>query len=83
MSLSLIHIYFNALGAIKKVIDQHPEVYITNDGANALDDCRDIINMALPRHRLDCGTWGVMGVATPYAIGAAVATGQPLSLIHI
>lgn len=73
--------HYNALGAIKRVIDQHPEVYITNDGANALDDCRDIIDMALPRHRLDCGTWGVMGVATPYAIGAAVETGQPVVAI--
>ena len=73
--------HYNALGAIKKVIDRHPEVYITNDGANALDDCRDIIDMALPRHRLDCGTWGVMGVATPYAIGAAVETGQPVVAI--
>ncbi len=73
--------HYNALGAIKKVIDQHPEVYITNDGANALDDCRDIIDMALPRHRLDCGTWGVMGVATPYAIAAAVETGDPVVAI--
>ncbi len=73
--------HYNALGAIKKVIDQHPEVYITNDGANALDICRDVIDMALPRHRLDCGTWGVMGVATPYAIAAAVETGDPVVAI--
>ncbi len=75
--------HYNALGAIKKVIDQHPEVYITNDGANALDICRDVIDMALPRHRLDCGTWGVMGVATPYAIAAAVETGDPVVAISV
>lgn len=74
--------HYNALGALKKVTDANHDVYITNDGANALDDCRDIIDMYLPRHRLDCGTWGVMGVALPYAIGAAVATGKPVISVH-
>lgn len=74
--------HYNALGAIKKVTDANPEVYITNEGANALDDCRDIIDMYLPRHRLDCGTWGVMGVGLPYAIGAAITTGKPVISIH-
>lgn len=74
--------HYNALGAIKKVTDANHDVYVTNDGANALDDCRDIIDMYLPRHRLDCGTWGVMGVALPYAIGAAVATGKPVISVH-
>lgn len=74
--------HYNALGAIKKVTDANHDVYITNEGANALDDCRDIIDMYLPRHRLDCGTWGVMGVGLPYAIGAAVATGKPVISIH-
>ena len=68
----------NALGAIKRVLDKNHDVYVTNDGANTLDDCRDIVNMYLPRHRLDCGTWGVMGVAMPYAIAAAVTTGKPV-----
>lgn len=74
--------HYNALGAIKKVTDANHDVYIANEGANALDDCRDIIDMYLPRHRLDCGTWGVMGVGLPYAIGAAVATGKPVISIH-
>lgn len=74
--------HYNALGAIKKVTDANHDVYIANEGANALDDCRDIIDMYLPRHRLDCGTWGVMGVGLPYAIGAAVTTGKPVISIH-
>jgi oxalyl-CoA decarboxylase len=74
--------HFNALGAVKKVLDRHPEVYVANEGANALDDCRNIIGMKLPRHRLDCGTWGVMGVGLPYAVGAAVTTGKPVVSIH-
>lgn len=68
----------NALGAIKRVLDKNHDVYVTNDGANTLDDCRDIVDMYLPRHRLDCGTWGVMGVAMPYAVAAAVTTGKPV-----
>ncbi|MCR2037681.1 oxalyl-CoA decarboxylase [Adlercreutzia caecimuris] len=74
--------HYNALGAIKKVTDANHDVYIANEGANALDDCRDIIDMYLPRHRLDCGTWGVMGVGLPYAIGAAATTGKPVISIH-
>lgn len=68
----------NALGAIKRVLDKNHDVYVTNDGANTLDDCRDIVDIYLPRHRLDCGTWGVMGVAMPYAVAAAVTTGRPV-----
>lgn len=74
--------HFNALGAVKKVIDKNPDVVIVNEGANTLDDCRDIVDMYKPRQRLDCGTWGVMGVGTGYAIAAAVATGKSVVSIH-
>lgn len=70
--------HYNALGAVKKVMDKNHDVYLVNEGANTLDDCRDIVNQYLPRHRLDCGTWGVMGVGLGYAIGAAVTTGKPV-----
>lgn len=67
--------HWNALGAIKKVYDENPDLYLCNEGANSLDDCRDAISIYKPRHRLDCGTWGVMGCATGYAIGTAITTG--------
>ena len=70
--------HYDALGAIKKVYDQHKDMILTNEGANTLDDCRNIIDIYQPRHRLDCGTWGVMGCAVGYSIGAAVATGKPV-----
>ena len=35
-----------------------------------------MIGMQLPRHRLDTGTWGVMGVGLGYAIAAVVETGK-------
>ncbi|MCI9129604.1 MAG: oxalyl-CoA decarboxylase [Eggerthellaceae bacterium] len=73
--------HYNALGAIKKVYDKNPDLYLCNEGANTLDDCRDIIDIYKPRHRLDCGTWGVMGCAVGYAIGAAVTTGEKVLYI--
>lgn len=73
--------HYDALGAIKKVYDQHKDAIITNEGANTLDDCRNIIGIYQPRHRLDCGTWGVMGCAVGYSIGAAVSTGKQVLYI--
>ena len=38
--------------------------------------------MFLPRHRLDSGTWGVMGIGMGYAIAAeAVAYGAEVTLV--
>jgi oxalyl-CoA decarboxylase len=70
--------FHNALRAVRNVLQQHPEVYLVNEGANALDVARNVIDMQLPRHRLDSGTWGVMGIGMGYAIAAAVETGQPV-----
>jgi oxalyl-CoA decarboxylase len=70
--------FHNALRAVSDVLQQHPEVYLVNEGANALDVARNVIDMQLPRHRLDSGTWGVMGIGMGYAIAAAVETGQPV-----
>jgi oxalyl-CoA decarboxylase len=36
----------------------------------------------VPRHRLDSGTWGVMGIGMGYAIAAAVETGDPVVAIE-
>lgn len=74
--------YFNALKAVKDALAGHPDVYIVNEGANTLDDGRNVIDMYLPRHRLDCGTWGVMGIGMGYAIAAAVTTGKPVVCIE-
>jgi len=74
--------FYNALRAIRAVLGHHPEVYVVNEGANALDTARNVIDMALPRHRLDSGTWGAMGIGMGYAIGAAVETGQSVVAIE-
>ncbi|SPM29573.1 oxalyl-CoA decarboxylase [Mycobacterium terramassiliense] len=74
--------FYNALGAIRAVLRENPEVYVVNEGANALDLARNVIDMELPRRRLDTGTWGVMGIGMGYAIAAAVETGQPVVAIE-
>lgn len=74
--------FFSALNAVRKVLSDHKDIYLVNEGANTLDDTRDVIDMFLPRHRLDCGTWGVMGIGMGFAIGAAVTKGQPVVAIE-
>jgi len=74
--------FYNALGAIRTVLQRNPDVYVVNEGANALDLARNVIGMELPRHRLDTGTWGVMGIGMGYAIAAAVETGRPVVAIE-
>jgi oxalyl-CoA decarboxylase len=74
--------FYNALRAVRDVLCQHPDVYLVNEGANTLDIARNVIDMQLPRHRLDSGTWGVMGIGLGYAIAAAVETGQHVVAIE-
>ena len=47
---------------------------ITADGENAMAISRVMVPNYLPRHRLDAGVSGCMGVSVPYSIGAQVAT---------
>jgi oxalyl-CoA decarboxylase len=70
--------FYGALGAIKGVLADKPEIYLVNEGANTLDIARNVIDMHAPRKRLDSGTWGVMGIGMGYAIGAAVTSGKPV-----
>lgn len=74
--------FFSALNAVENVLENHRDIYVVNEGANTLDDGRDVINMYVPRHRLDCGTWGVMGIGMGYAIGAAITSGKPVVAIE-
>ncbi|MDX6346594.1 MAG: oxalyl-CoA decarboxylase [Streptomyces sp.] len=74
--------FMGALKAVRDVVHEHPETYIVNEGANALDIARNVIDMHVPRHRLDSGTWGVMGIGMGYAIAAAVETGCPVVAVE-
>lgn len=68
--------YYGALEPIKEYFLKNPDTYLVSEGANTLDIGRNMIDMKLPRHRLDTGTWGVMGVGLGYAIATAVETGK-------
>ncbi|HUN42826.1 MAG TPA: oxalyl-CoA decarboxylase [Acetobacteraceae bacterium] len=73
--------FSSALRAVRNALEGRPDVYVVNEGANTLDFGRNVIDMQLPRHRLDSGTWGVMGIGMGYAVGAAATTGKPVVAI--
>ena len=74
--------HWSALSAVKPVLEANPDVILVNEGANTLDDTRDAVSMSLPRHRIDCATWAIMGMGMGSAIGAAVATGKQVVAIE-
>jgi oxalyl-CoA decarboxylase len=55
---------------------------LVNEGANALDFTRSIVDMHKPRKRIDVGTWGIMGVGMGYCVAAAVVTKQQVIAIE-
>jgi len=74
--------YHGALGAMREVIKDNPDVILVNEGANTLDFARSIIDIYKPRHRIDVGTWGIMGIGQGASIAAAVETGQNVLAIE-
>jgi oxalyl-CoA decarboxylase len=74
--------FHSALGAIRNVVKDRPDAIVVNEGANTLDFARSIVDMYEPRKRLDCGTWGIMGIGMGFAVGAAVTTGKPVIAIE-
>lgn len=73
--------YHNSLGAIRDVLKNYPDLILVNEGANALDNARMVIDQYQPRKRVDTGTWGVMGVGMGSAVAAAVESGKPVVAI--
>jgi oxalyl-CoA decarboxylase len=74
--------FHSALGAIRDVLKDYPDINLVNEGANTLDYARSIIEQYQPRKRFDSGTWGIMGIGMGYAIGAAVVSGKPVVAIE-
>lgn len=74
--------HWSALSAIKPVLESNPDVILINEGANTLDDTRDAVDMTMPRHRVDCATWAIMGMGMGSCVGAAVATGKSVVAIE-
>ena len=72
----------SALNVVRDIVRQNPEAMLVNEGANALDFTRSIVDMYKPRKRIDVGTWGIMGVGMGYCVAAAVVTGQQVIAVE-
>ncbi|MGZ8229566.1 MAG: oxalyl-CoA decarboxylase, partial [Burkholderiales bacterium] len=74
--------FHSALNVVRDIIKANPAAILVNEGANALDFTRSIVDMYKPRKRLDVGTWGVMGIGMGFAVAAAVVSGEPVIAIE-
>lgn len=74
--------YHSSLNVVRDIIKANPDAILVNEGANALDFTRSIVDMYKPRKRLDVGTWGIMGIGMGFAVAAAVESGQPVIAIE-
>mmetsp|Transcript_48439 Transcript_48439/g.80516 ORF Transcript_48439/g.80516 Transcript_48439/m.80516 type:complete len:1128 (+) Transcript_48439:91-3474(+) len=61
--------YFRVMGEIKNAMPH--DAIIVSEGANTMDISRAKIGHIYPRHRLDAGAGGTMGVGPGFAIAAA------------
>ena len=74
--------FHSALNVVRDIFKAHPDTIMVNEGANALDFTRSIVDMYKPRKRLDVGTWGVMGIGMGFAVAAAVVSGEQVIAIE-
>lgn len=54
--------YYTVFYHMQQIIPN--DAIIVSEGANTMDIGRSMLNNLLPRHRLDAGTFGTMGVST-------------------
>ncbi|XP_028674043.1 2-hydroxyacyl-CoA lyase 1 isoform X1 [Erpetoichthys calabaricus] len=62
--------YYTVFYCVRELLPKN--CIIVSEGANTMDIGRTILNNSLPRHRLDAGTFGTMGVGLGFAIASAV-----------
>ncbi len=74
--------FHSALKVVRDIVKANPDAMLVNEGANALDFTRSIVDMYKPRKRLDVGTWGIMGIGMGFSVAAAVVSGQPVIAIE-
>lgn len=61
--------YYKVLGAIRDRLPR--DAVLVSEGASTMDIGRTVFPNFLPRHRLDAGSFGTMGVGIGFAIAAA------------
>ena len=74
--------FHSALNVVRDIVKANPDAILVNEGANALDFTRSIVDMYKPRKRLDVGTWGIMGIGMGFAVAAAVVSGDQVIAIE-
>ncbi len=74
--------FHSALAVVRDIIKANPTAMLVNEGANALDFTRSIVDMYQPRRRLDVGTWGIMGIGMGFAVAAAVISREQVIAIE-
>ena len=74
--------FHSALNVVRDIVKANPDAILVNEGANALDFTRSIVDMVKPRKRLDVGTWGIMGIGMGFSVAAAVVTGENVIAIE-
>jgi oxalyl-CoA decarboxylase len=74
--------FHSALNVVRDVVKANPDAMFVNEGANALDFTRSIVDLYKPRKRIDVGTWGIMGVGMGYCVAAAVVSKQQVIAIE-
>ncbi len=74
--------FHSALAVVRDIVKANPDAMFVNEGANALDFTRSIVDMYKPRKRIDVGTWGIMGIGMGYCVAAAVETKQQVIAIE-
>ena len=74
--------FHSALNVVRDIVKANPDACLVNEGANALDFTRSIVDMYKPRKRLDVGTWGVMGIGMGFAVAAAVVSGEQVIAVE-
>ena len=74
--------FHSALSVVRDIVKANPDAILVNEGANALDFTRSIVDMYKPRKRIDVGTWGIMGIGMGYCVAAAVTTKQQVIAVE-
>jgi oxalyl-CoA decarboxylase len=74
--------FHSALAVVRDIVKANPDAFFVNEGANALDFTRSIVDMYQPRKRLDVGTWGVMGIGMGFCVAAAVVGKQQVIAVE-
>src|SRR6266853_1874625 len=74
--------FHSALNVVRDIVKANPDAILVNEGANALDFTRSIVDMYKPRKRLDVGTWGIMGIGMGFSVAAAVVSREQVIAIE-